>query len=120
MATTTHSCTPCEKYLATSTSLASHTKTKTHKFKIKHCGFAVDGAGTIIKDSLLLPDQKGLFAAENIAKETIITWYLGMNFPNYEAIDERMDVNEKGASYVLDVGTGKEDRLLIDGWILAD
>ena len=118
--TTNCSCVPCDKSLASETSLASHNKTKTHKFKIKHCNFGVDGAKTIVKDSLLLPDQKGLFAAENILKETIITWYLGINFPTYESIEERMSINEKGASYVIDVGTEKKIDYYIDGWILED
>lgn len=115
-----HTCAPCDKSLASETSLASHNKTKTHKFKIKHCNFEIDGAKTIIKDSLLLPDQKGLFATEHILKDTIITWYLGINFPTYEAVEERMCVNTKGAAYIIDVGSEKKIDYYIDGWILED
>lgn len=113
-------CAPCNKHLASEASLASHSRTKTHKFRTKHCKFGVDGAKTIIKQSELLPNQKGLFAAETISKETIVTWYLGITFPTQEKIDQRMLVNEKGANYVIDVGYNGGIDYYIDGWILKD
>lgn len=66
-------CLACNVQLSSISGWKSHLKTKKHRFNIKNCRFGINGAKTIIDESKLLPGQKGVFADEDIAKNTIIT-----------------------------------------------
>lgn len=142
-------CAPCNKRLVSQTSLESHKRTKTHKHKIKNCPFLVDGAKTSVHPSLLLKDfvskqtsttnkecksdvttpsimPMGLFADEDIRKDTIITWYVGVNCPTLQDVEERVNHHGKSMEFVMDVSDfddKTETRLApdyyIDGWIMS-
>jgi len=78
--------------------------------------FNVDGAATRVGKSVLLPDQLGLLAEQDISTGQLVTWYTGRNFLSLAAMYRHLATKpEAMRHYALDVTFDGRVRYFIDG-----